>query len=957
VSAVGGLVGRGPELAALDGALACLAGGVGGAWRVSGEPGIGKSRLLDEAGRRAAASGALLFEGRAAELERDFPFGVFVDALDPYLASLDQSALRALSEEHRRLLALVFPALAGAEGQEALVAQERFRCYRAVAELLGVLAARRPLVLSLDDVQWADAASLELLDHLLRRTPRAPVLLLLAHRAGFSSGALSRVSDRLELEPLSPEEAAALLGDGLQAEARARVYRESGGNPFYLEHLARAERSSTRGPDLRLEGEHFDLEVPASVRDALARELAVLAEQTRRVLQGAAVAGDPFTPELAGEIAEQDPAQVLDALDRAIALGLITGTETPVLFRFRHPIVRRAVYGSAGEAWRVGAHARASTLLARRGSEPLARAHHVERSAVRGDEEAVAVLTAAGRAAAKVAPASAARWFRAALRLLPEDVDGGRRMELLGPLAAALGSAGRLEESRAALIEILDALPADLVAARARLIGFVALIDRLVGRRDEARVLLEQALRDVSECDAVEAGALELELAADRFFAGDWTTMREHAERGSAIAAAEGGEGLRGSAASLLGLAEYSVGRVKAAREHRTRALALLDAPGADERGLRLDALDWLGWLEVSVEEYDAAHQHFTRGLEIGRRSGRDHLLTTMSFGLLFACAMSGRLAEAIEQSDATLELGRLSGSNQVLAWAHGLRTLIEVRSGDLACALDHGQQAELLSERVDANPFSAVNGGWFGEALIEAGQPARGRKQILRALGGPGLPHVEVAYRPCFYDVLATAEAALGRREAAAEWARAAGETAHGLGLPGRTGAALHAAALAAEDPAVGAQQALAAADAFAACQPIEAARARVLAGRHLAAAGHRDEALTELRRATTELTALGAAHYAAQAVRERRRLGERLARGGRRRSAVTGVASLSDREREVAGLVQNRLTNREIAERLVLSEKTVERHLSRIFAKLDAHSRIEVARMVETEPPRERT
>lgn len=938
----------------MDGALARLAGGVGGAWLVSGEPGIGKSRLLEEAGRRAVASGARLFEGRAAELERDFPFGVFVDALDPYLASLDHSALRALSGEHRRLLALVFPALAEGERQETLVAQERFRCYRAVGELLGLLASRHPLVLSLDDVQWADAASLELLDHLLlRRTPAAPVLLLLAHRKGFSAGALSRVGDRLELGPLSREEAAVLVGDGLQSEARARVYHESGGNPFYLEHLALAERSSGPDPGGRLEDEVLDLEVPPSVRDALARELAALTEQTRRVLQGAAVAGDPFTPELAAEIAEEDPGQVLEALDRAIALGLIAGTETPVLFRFRHPIVRRAVYGSAGEAWRVGAHARASALLARRGAAPLARAHHVERSAVRGDEEAAAVLTAAGRAAATVAPASAARWFQAALRLLPEDVDGSGRMELLGPLASALGSAGRLEESRATLIEILDALPDELVAPRVRLIGFVALIDRLLGRRGDARVLLERALLMVGERDTVAAGALELELAADLFFAGDWTAMREHAERGFTIAAGEGGDGLRASAACLLGLAEYSVGRVKAARGRRAEALALLDAPGSDERGLRLDAVDWLGWLELSVEEYDAAHQHFTRGLEIGRRSGRDHLLTTMSFGLLLACAQSGRLAEAIEQSDATLEPGRLPGSSQVLAWAHGLRTLVEVRSGDLARALDHGEQARLLGERVDANPFSAVNGGWFGEALIEAGQPARGREQILRALGGPGLPAVEAAYRPYFYDVLAAAEVALGRREAAAEWARAADETAHGLGLPGRTGAALHAAALAAEKPAVGARQALAAADALAACQPIGAARARILAARHLAAAGQRDDALTELRRATTELTALGATHYAAQAIRERRRLGERLARGGRRPSALTGIASLSDREREVAGLVQDRLTNREIAERLVLSEKTVERHLSRIFGKLGARSRIEVARKVESETP----
>ena len=105
-------MGREAELAAVDGALVRLAGGRGGACLISGEPGIGKSRLLEEAGRRAAGGGLSVFEGRATELERDFPFGAFIDALDPYLASLERTAMRALSEEQRRLLAFVFPAMA-----------------------------------------------------------------------------------------------------------------------------------------------------------------------------------------------------------------------------------------------------------------------------------------------------------------------------------------------------------------------------------------------------------------------------------------------------------------------------------------------------------------------------------------------------------------------------------------------------------------------------------------------------------------------------------------------------------------------------------------------------------------------------------------------------------------------------------------------------------------------------
>lgn len=932
----GECVGRETELEIIAGALARLDEGTGGAIAVAGEPGIGKTRLLAEAGARAEARGCLLLEGQATELERDFPFGVVVDALDPYLASLTAPHLRALTHGQRRLLAAVFPALAGHEADGALPAEERFRSHRAVRELLGLLARTRPLVLVLDDVHWADAASLELLDHLLRRPPDAPVLLLLAHRTGPPLEPLSRVAQRLELGPLSPEEADALVGGDLPADARARLYHEAGGNPFYLEQLAGAWRR---------EGESRDGGIPRPVEEALARELAGLDAETQRVLRGAAVTGDPFTPEQAAEVAGEDPALALAALDRAIAVRLVRSTDTPALFRFRHPLARQAVYASAGEAWRVGAHARAAALLARRGASALARAHHLERSAVRGDEDAVAVLTAAGEAAAAVAPASAARWFAAALRLLPEDADDGRRLALLGPLAPALGSAGRLHQSRATLLEILDLLPAGHGAARGQVTAFLARIDHLLGHNDGARRLLEQTLADLSDRRSADAAGLELELAAHGFFLGDWIALHAHAERGWDAAAGAGDRALRATGAALLGHAEYCLGRLEAARERYAEAVLIVNAPEPNG-GASLDALDWLGWFELKLEEYDAAREHFTRGVAVARRDGGGHRLASLTFGLVLGSTWSSRLGDALEHSDASLELARLLRSDRMLSWALGLRTLVQLRRGAIGEALAHGEEARRLGAGLTANTFFAVMGGWFGEALIEAGRPRRGREQILLALGSPGLPGVEAAYRPYFYDVLAGAEVALGRRDAGAEWARAAEETAHGLGLPGRTGAALHAAALVAEDPAEGAGLALRAAAEFAPRHPVEAGRARVLAGRRLGEAGDREAALEELQRAGAELTALGARHHAAQAVRERRRLGEHVARGGRRGGETTGLAALSSREREVAGLVEERLTNREIAERLVLSEKTVERHLSRIFVKLGARSRVDVAR-----------
>jgi len=664
------------------------------------------------------------------------------------------------------------------------------------------------------------------------------------------------------------------------------------------------------------------------------------------------VAGEPFGPELVAGIAQLAQPPVLASLDLALDAAMIRASDSPLWFRFRHPIVRRAVYASAGAAWRIGAHARAAALLAGQGASSVVRAHHVQHSAAPGDTEAIGVLAEAGHATLALAPASAAAWFDAAVGLLPDDAGREQRLALLGPRAAALGAAGHLHDARTALAEVIELLGSGHNAMRGRIVGFIALIDRLLGRPDEARELLASSLRGLADPTSRDAAELQLELASDRFFPGDWHAMHDAALECWRLAAALGEDGLKATAAGVLGLAEYSVGRLPEARDRLREARALVDTARPGEGPVRLEAYDWLGWLELSMEENGAAIGHFERGLELGRRIGAGHLLTTMSFGLVLGCVWSGRLKESFEHSESTLELARLAGSERVTAWAMGLRTLVELRAGSLKEAIAFGEQALRLEHGLDTNPFSAVNAGWLGEARIELGQPDRGCEQILAALGGPALPGVESAFRPYFYDVLTGAEIALGRIDAAAEWARQAHATADGLGLAGRTGAALHAQAmveLAQGRADRAASAACEGAELLAVAHPIESARARILAGRSLAAAGNREQALTELHRAARESSALGALRYAAQAIRELRRLGERMGRGGQRSGSTTGLPALSGREREVVELVTARLTNREIAERLVLSEKTIERHLSHIFTKLGARSRVEVARIAE--------
>ena len=270
-----------------------------------GEPGIGKTRLLDELGLRADARGHLVLSGSASELEQELPFWVFVDALDEYLQGLEPRRLDFLDEDVRSQLAHVFPALpAGSDG----VAQqdERSRTHRAVRRLLEALAATKPLVLVLDDLHWADSGSIELLGSLLRRPPAAAVLLAFAVRPRQAperlSGALERAYGagtltRIELGSLNADEARQLLGSAVDGAGAAELYRESGGNPFYLQQLARAPRrvnQETADPGIAL----ADVQLPHAVAVALSDELALLSDHVRRVLEGAAIAGDPFEPEL-----------------------------------------------------------------------------------------------------------------------------------------------------------------------------------------------------------------------------------------------------------------------------------------------------------------------------------------------------------------------------------------------------------------------------------------------------------------------------------------------------------------------------------------------------------------------------------------------------------------------------------------------------------------------------------
>ena len=423
------LVGREKELGAAARAVADAKRGSSGALGVFGEAGIGKTALLAAVRDLARDDGGLTLAARAAEHERDVPFGVVVDALDDHVAAMHPRRVASLGTD----LGAVLPAAArgSSEPRSDIAAAERFRYHRALRGLLELLAREQPVVLMLDDLHWADDASVEFVLHLLRRPPRGAHLLAFALRpvdpaprlldAARHTAGMTHIS----LRPLEREASLALLGELPDPELRERVAKEAAGNPLYLGELARAARQPTNG-------------LPPTLLAAVRLEVDALPPGSRMLLEGAAVCGDPFDPELAGAAADQEVNDALAAVDELAAADLVHPTGDGRAFRFRHPLLRRAVYDSIPPTWRLGAHERAAAALAARGASAWARAYHVEQCARPGEDAAIALLADAAAAAADTSPATAARWYAAAIRLLPAD-DGERRAGAVGADGAGPG--------------------------------------------------------------------------------------------------------------------------------------------------------------------------------------------------------------------------------------------------------------------------------------------------------------------------------------------------------------------------------------------------------------------------------------------------------------------------------------------------------------------------------------
>ena len=952
-------VGRDGELEQLDSVLAALDEGTAACLTVEGEPGIGKTRLLRELCDRAEAAGHLVLNGSSAEFEQDMPFGVWVDALDAYMASQDPGEANGWDPRVLAELGVALPSLAAPGGDHG-VADERYRVHRAMRSLLERLAEPKPLVLVFDDLHWSDTASLELIAALLRRGPDAPVLFALAFRPGQASEQLSAALavptlQRIELSHLSEAEAATML-DGVDAGTVAHIYRQGGGNPFYLEQLARAsDAGRLPAPSAGGGDGNGATGVPAAVSALLAGEIESLPEITRAMLNGAAVAGEPFEPDLAAAAAKLSEEEGLTALDDLLELDLVRPTQVPRHFVFRHPLVRQAVYESTRGGWRLAAHARAAEALAARGAGPAERAHHVEQSAAAGDEPAIELLLAAGEAAAARAPAAAGRWYEAALRLLPA-ADSERHVELRVALASALRSLGDLDRCRSTLLEAVEMLPAEDAARRVELTALCAAVEHWQGRHQDAHRRLSKAWDELPDRSTEAAAALLIELSVDGLYELDYDQSIERGREALDTARSVGDPALIAAAASALCLGLAVGGHVDEARARHEAALAV-DGLSDTELAPRLEALYYLGWAENYLEHYDQAIEHVDRGIAIARATGAGRLLVPMMLVKGYPLEIQGRLAEALEVCEQAVESARLSANPHYQFWALFELGWVHYYRGDLHAALDVLEESGRVGGLLAGATMPAGSGGpgWpLAATLFELGDVERGF-EVMREIGGDELVHA-IPVESCFYwEILALAELRRGQPgAAAAHMARADAHAATlDLRLPEtvtrRGQAALLLASGDLDGAAKAARESVTAGEAIGAQLP--AAYARGLLGQVLAAAGDRAGAIEELRGAESELDRCGSVRVRDELRRDLRKLGARAETRGPATGEDSGVGSLTKRELEIATLVTERKTNREIAAELFLSEKTVESHMRNIFVKLGSSSRVEVARTVERE------
>jgi tetratricopeptide (TPR) repeat protein/transcriptional regulator with XRE-family HTH domain len=602
-------VGRGVEFGLLIGLIARLTTGTGQAVLIEGEPGIGKSRLMREVARYAEAQGLPTLGTNCYEIDRAMPYQSVIDLVTRALDRASPAALRKIAPVSLAELAALVPAVAERFPDLPQLSRDfpearQARLSRAVGQLLEATGDGRPLILMVDDIQWADDASAQVLHYLARHVAGRPALVIYAYRDEDldSDERLARLVESLHREtdarrvplarlgPGDAESLVAALGDSrLAAPGLAeRLHRETEGNPFFLMSILQSLSDGEIPLGTRSGGEPAML--PDALRAAVRARITHVPQEIRSTLETAAVLGRRFDFDTLLDVTREPEGKLLDAVEALVKRRLLREESEGGVYDFSHDKVREVVYRDIGGARRMLLHRSVAEVMERRGEgeahERDARlAEHYERAHVWS--KALAYMVLAGeRSLALFAMRDALHWLDRAVALSeshPEAMDEKERRALYERRGAARAQAGQTEGAVADMRRVINAA-------------------RAAGEREKARDALIQLGMAYRRADAYDeaTACLTAALAESR-------AMNDEHQAADTL--------------YHLGTVAWSTGLNDQAIEFHQDAVEICERTGLDDL-VAVQAYHGRGEAHFANAEPAAAIQCYTRSLELARGIG-----------------------------------------------------------------------------------------------------------------------------------------------------------------------------------------------------------------------------------------------------------------------------------------------------------------------------------------------
>nr|WP_176583059.1 helix-turn-helix transcriptional regulator [Streptomyces marincola] len=872
---------------------------------LTGEPGAGKSTLLDFAADRARREGSRVLRAVGSESEARLGFAGLHQMFRSVLGELD-----SLPPRQRSALRTALGLGECAEAPDGMLVG------LAALTLVSDLAERAPLLVAIDDAQWIDRASLDVLSFVARRMDSEPVTLLVGVRAAAALPGFDKGYERLHIGPLSGEAANRLLDQQPtppRGRTRVRILQEAAGNPLALVELARA--TATRQLD------SGSLEGPLPVTDRLERIFAqharFLPEATRRPLLLLA-AGDATDAPAAYRGLPQADGKTWAPAERA---GLVRRDGSRI--SFRHPLIRSAVYHAASFEERRQAHLALAELLS---EEPDRRAWHLAAATTHPDEDVSAALRlTADRARRRGGHAAAAAALERAAELSPSRADQARLLTEAALMAVFTGQLDWVERLAAevrgrsddpALISRASLATGRLMTLRRHHTAAFALLSRIA---EEAADTRSPRLLDALAAAAVVryySGEESQHQRIERLF----TTMPDSTVRGALRAWVLAVSDPHGAGASLV------------------PALPGLIAEAKDDAG-SLTALAIVAWV---LDETALAAKTFDEAFD--RWQARGSLPDGLGCAVGWSYLEQGRWAEARSVAAEISAVASVAGLDHAEACAHVLDATVLALLGESADARRGAERALVLVNPLESRSVAVFARRALGLAAVAEGDYDTAYAQFRSAFTDDGDPvHYHVSYT--VLAELASAAVRRDRREDAAELLERSARRL-GTGMSARATALLDRGRALLAEPEHAEQYFHAAlADDSGEQWPFERAQTRLDYGEWLRRQRRIAEARPLLTTALDTFQRLGARPWIERVKAELRAAGVEAAS-----SAVpSAFTELSPQQQRIVQLAARGLTNREVGEKLFLSPRTVGSHLYRVFPKLGITARSQLRDVIE--------